>query len=40
MMDINTIERFDDIATPFYFYDMELFRKTVDHVAELKTLVK
>jgi diaminopimelate decarboxylase len=35
MLDINTIERFDKIATPFYFYDMDLFRKTVDHVAEL-----
>ena len=35
MLDINTIERFDKIATPFYYYDMELFRKTVDHVAEL-----
>ena len=34
-MDINTIEQLDKIATPFYYYDMELFRKTVDHVAEL-----
>lgn len=35
MLDINTIEKFDKISTPFYYYDMELFRKTVDHAAEL-----
>ena len=35
MLDINTIEKLDRIATPFYFYDMDLFHKTVDHVAEL-----
>ena len=35
MLDINTIEHLDKIATPFYYYDMELFQKTVDHVAEL-----
>ena len=35
MMDSNTIETLDRIATPFYYYDMDLFRKTVDHVAEL-----
>ena len=35
MLDINTIEKLDKIATPFYYYDMDLFRKTVDHVAEL-----
>ena len=35
MLDINTIEKLDRIATPFYYYDMELFRKTVDHVAVL-----
>ena len=35
MMDSNTIEKLDRIATPFYYYDMDLFRKTVDHVAEL-----
>ncbi len=35
MLDTNTIERFEKIATPFYFYDMDLFRKTVDHAAEL-----
>lgn len=35
MLDFNTIEQLEKIATPFYFYDMELFRRTVDHVAEL-----
>lgn len=35
MLDFNTIERLDKIATPFYYYDMELFHKTVDHVALL-----
>ena len=35
MLDFNTIEQFDHIATPFYYYDMDLFHKTVDHVAEL-----
>lgn len=35
MLDFNTIDRLDKIATPFYYYDMELFRKTVDHVAGL-----
>ncbi len=38
MLDTNTIERFDKISTPFYYYDMDLFRKTVDHVAELAAL--
>lgn len=35
MLDINTIEKLDRIATPFYYYDMELLRKTVDFVADL-----
>ena len=35
MLDINTIEQLEKIATPFYYYDMDLFRRTVDHVAEL-----
>ena len=35
MLDINAIEQLDNIATPFYYYDMELFRNTLDHVAEL-----
>ena len=35
MLDFNTIEQLDKFATPFYYYDMDLFRRTVDHVAEL-----
>lgn len=35
MLDFNTIEKLDKIATPFYYYDMDLFRRTVSHVAEL-----
>ena len=35
MLDINTIEKLDKIASPFYYYDMDLFHKTVDTVAEL-----
>ena len=35
MLDINTIEKLDKIATPFYYYDMDLFRRTVDAASEL-----
>ena len=35
MLDINTIEQLDKIATPFYYYDMELLDKTVNHAAEM-----
>ena len=35
MLDFNIIEQLDKFATPFYYYDMDLFRKTVDHVSEL-----
>ena len=35
MLDFNTRAQLDKIATPFYYYDMDLFRRTVDHVAEL-----
>ena len=35
MFDNSIIEQFDKIATPFYYYDMDLLRKTVDHVAVL-----
>lgn len=35
MLDINIIEKLEKIATPFYYYDMDLFRRTVDYVAEL-----
>jgi diaminopimelate decarboxylase len=33
MLDIKTIEKLENIATPFYYYDMDLFRRTIDHVA-------
>ena len=35
MIDSNIIDALDRVATPFYYYDMDLFHKTVDHVAEL-----
>ncbi len=35
MLETSTIDRFEKIATPFYYYDMDLFRRTVDHAAEL-----
>ena len=35
MIDQNIIEKLDKVATPFYWYDMDLFHKTVDHVAKL-----
>ena len=35
MLDIKTIEKLESIATPFYYYDMDLFRRTIDLVAEL-----
>ena len=35
MLDINTIEQLDKIATPFYYYDMDLLHKTVDYAAEM-----
>ena len=35
MLDINTIEQLDKIATPFYYYDMELLQNTVDYAAEM-----
>lgn len=35
MLDINIIERLEKISTPFYYYDMDLFHRTVDYVAEL-----
>ena len=37
MLDINTIEKLENIATPFYYYDMDLFRRTVDVVAAMAT---
>ena len=35
MFDSNTIDRFEKIATPFYFYDMDLLRRTVEQVHDL-----
>ena len=35
MLDINTIEQLDKIATPFYYYDMELLQNTVNYAAEM-----
>ncbi len=35
MLETDIIERFEKIATPFYYYDMDLFRRTVDHAADL-----
>jgi len=35
MLDINTIDKLDRLSTPFYYYDMDLFHRTVDHVAEV-----
>ena len=35
MFDSNTIDRFEKIATPFYCYDMDLLRRTVDQVHDL-----
>lgn len=35
MLDINTIEKLENIATPFYHYDMDLFRRTIDHAAAM-----
>lgn len=32
MLDINKIEFFNKVETPFYFYDMDLFRRTVGEV--------
>ena len=35
MFDLASIEKFEHIATPFYYYDMELLSRTVDTVAAL-----
>ncbi|MEI6048858.1 MAG: diaminopimelate decarboxylase [Bacteroidota bacterium] len=32
MININTIEKFRDIATPFYYYDLDILRSTLDVV--------
>lgn len=33
MLDFNTIEKLDSIETPFYYYDMELFARSLDALA-------
>ena len=35
MLDSKTIEQFEKIATPFYYYDMDLLHRTADHLADL-----
>ena len=35
MFDLSSIERFEQIATPFYYYDMELLDRTLDTLVEL-----
>ena len=35
MLIINDFDSFKKVATPFYYYDIDLFRRTVDKVADL-----
>ena len=35
MLDIHNFERFAEVETPFYFYDMDLLRRTADSLAAL-----
>ena len=35
MLDIHDFERFAEVETPFYFYDIDLFRRTTDALAAL-----
>ena len=35
MLDIHNYERFAEVETPFYFYDMDLFRRTADTLSAL-----
>ena len=35
MLKIDDFASFSRVATPFYYYDIDLFRRTVDKVAEL-----
>ncbi len=35
MLDANKIEFFEKVETPFYFYDMDLLRRTVRTVSQL-----
>ena len=34
MLDINIIDKLEGISTPFYYYDIDLFRRTIDCAAE------
>ena len=35
MLDINTIEKLEGVATPFYYYDIDLFRRTIAYAKEI-----
>ena len=35
MLDIHNFERFAEVETPFYFYDLDLFRRTTDVLSAL-----
>ena len=35
MLDIHNFEKFAEVETPFYFYDMDLFRRTADTLKSL-----
>ncbi len=35
MLDIHNFERFAEMETPFYFYDIDLFERTADTLAAL-----
>ena len=35
MLDIKTIDKLENISTPFYYYDIDLFRRTIDCAAEI-----
>ena len=35
MLDIHNFERFAEVETPFYFYDLDLFRRTADVLSAL-----
>ena len=35
MLDIHSFERFAEVETPFYFYDVDLFRRTLETLSAL-----
>lgn len=37
MLDIHNFEKFAEVETPFYFYDVDLFRRTVDSLTALSS---